>query len=166
MPTREREKQTSPAAPPPEDLRLLKSPEPGDIADPVLATAAYLKAQIGSLVDDQVWQPELPQWIDKSMPTNAIVVMPAGGGKLMGSNRLPVYDSLIDILCYGAARPQADEIARQAVATLRQFAMVKSEGVLMYWARIASGVNPRVETDVNWNFSEFTIQLLHSELVL
>lgn len=160
------ERQTAPPAPPPEDLRALDTPEPGDVADPVLAVARYLKDEMGARVAGQVWQPELPQWIDRSMPTNAIVLMPGGGGKLMAGNRLPVIDSFVDILCYGASRQEASDIARQAASLLRQFAMVKSEGVLMYWARLASGINPRVELGVNWNFSEFTIQVLHSEVVV
>lgn len=138
----------------------------GDVADPTIAVWALLKDRMGADVDGRVYRPELPEDIDRDMPETAIVVMPGGDGRLTAGTRLPVHDSILDVLCYGATRLEADEIARKAASLLKQFAMAKYEGILMYWARQMTGINPRVQLEVNWNYSEFSVQLLHSEYVL
>jgi hypothetical protein len=139
---------------------------PLEIADPVTAVAAYLKLKMGDSVGGRVYRPELPRSIDSKMPTPAIVLMPAGAGKLTSGNRWPIMDSLIDIICYAAARQQGDELAREAQLYLREFNSIVSAGVLLYWARETSGIIPGVESDVNWVTSEITVQVLHSTMKL
>lgn len=144
----------------------------GDVADPTEGVAAFLLAQVGSTVEGRVYRPELPQLDDPLMPTSAIVVMPAGAGGLLAGSRLEVVDSMVDVLCYGETRLNADNLARQAQSALKYLKMQVVEcpeaggKMLLYWAREASGTNPRQEGQANWAYSEFTIQLLHSEFVL
>lgn len=144
----------------------------GDIADPCEAVAQWLSERLPSVPEGKFFTPELPEVDDKEVPTKAVVVMPAGGGKLFGATRMPVYDSLIDILCYGATRLQADTVARQAAGLLRLLQTTsvqcpEAQGkVLLHWARIASGEKPRELTQTNWPYTEFTIQIMHSEVVL
>ena len=140
-------------------------PEGAVLGDPLEAVAAYLKEQMGETVNGNVLRPELPESLDPAMPTAAIVLMPAGGGKLMGANRLPVFDPMMDILCYGPTRQDADDIAREAEYVLREMQMVFIRGLWLYWARIASGMMPRVEPEVLWPYTEFTIQVLATQLL-
>jgi hypothetical protein len=144
----------------------------GDVADPTEAVSFFLLERFTALVEGRVYRPELPELDDPKMPLNAIVCMPAGGGKLLGGTRLPMKDTLIDILCYGETRMEADNIARSAEDALSllgyvmQPCSVAGGHVLMCWSRTASGINPRVEGQAEWPYSEFTIQLLHSRKVL
>lgn len=144
----------------------------GDIADPSEAIAQLLREDMGADVEERVFRPELPQLDDPKMPTSALVVMPAGAGSMFGGSRMEVFDSMLDIICYGSTRLQADVIARKAQSILRLLAMRTiacpevGGKVLVYWARIASGVNPRLEGPADWPFTEFTVQVMHSEFVL
>lgn len=134
-----------------------------EVADPTLAIIAYLQLKMGAAANHYC-RPELPQPLNPEMPTSVVVAMPGGGGSMMGANRLPIYDSIVDVLTYGTTRLEGDELARQAQYYLRQFNQVISEGVLMYWCRETSGIMPRLEPNVAWPYSEFSVQCLHSEL--
>lgn len=144
----------------------------GDVLDPTEAVAFFLKPAMSEAFEGRIFAPAMPTVRNFNPPCPALVVMPAGGGKLYGGTRMPVYDSLVDILCYGGSRDQADTLGRECQELLRvlKYAFVEcpeAEGNgLLHWARIASGVNPREEPQVNWSFVEFTIQLSHAALVL
>lgn len=144
----------------------------GDAADPTEAIASFLLAQMGSQVEGRVFRPELPESDDFKLPTSAIVVMPGGEGNLMAGTRQPALDSMADVLCYGATRLNADNVARQAKNLLDLLKMVtvpclEDDGkILLWWSRTASGIQPRVEGQAEWPFSEFTVQCLHSRYVL
>lgn len=138
-------------------------PETLEIADPTKAVAGYLKQKMGEQVGGKVFRPELPEAINPQMPTSAIVVMPDDGGGMMAGNRLPIRDSCVAVLTYGATRLESDELARQAQHYLRQFNQVVSEGVLMYWCREASGITPHLEQIVAWPFAFAVYQCFFAE---
>jgi hypothetical protein len=142
--------------------------EPPNVADPTKAVAGYLKTMMGDAVEDRVWRPELDQdFINEGkMPAAALVVMPEAGGGMMAGNRLPVRDSCVAVLAYGATRLEGDELARLAQHYLRQFNQVLSEGVLMYWCREASGITPHQEQQVNWPFALAIYQVLFAEVLV
>lgn len=144
----------------------------GDGANPAEAVGYFLKGLMAADAGGRVFSPELPEKRDFEMPTAAIVAQPAGGGKLFGGTRMEVYDTLVDVLCYGSTRFEGDALGRKALEYLRllKYAVVPCPDaggkVLLYWARIASGLQPRVEGQAEWPFSEFTVQVMHSALVL
>ena len=137
-----------------------------EIADPTKAVAGYLKQKMGEKVGGRVWRPELDQTFinEGKMPAAAIVVMPDDGGGMMAGNRLPVRDSCVAVLTYGATRLEADELARLAQHYLRQFNQIVSEEVLVYWCREASGITPHQEQVVAWAFAMAVYQVLFAEL--
>jgi hypothetical protein len=144
----------------------------GDVADPTEGVASFLLAQMGAAANGRVFRPELPEVRDFEMPTSAVVVMPAGEGKLMAGTRQGALDSMMDVICYGETRLNADNLARQAKTLLDLLKMVTvpcldDEGkILLWWSRTASGLQPRVEGQAEWPFTEFTIQCLHSRYVI
>ena len=139
------------------------------IADPRTAVAAFLKTEVGSLVGGRVFRPELPRGEDSNMPRGCIVVFSGGGGHLFGRDRLGVFDSIMDIACYGSTRLEAENIADAAMYAMREMGheewpKSEAEGApsLLHWIRIAGGVKSTIDPQTLWPFAMITVQVMHS----
>lgn len=133
-------------------------PEP---TGPAAAIAAYLKEEC-SQAEGRVFRPELPRGEASKMPRAAIVIFSGGGGHMFGADRLPAFDSVYDIACYGATRLQAEQLGEEAQSVLRELAHVERKGTLLHWARIVGALKSAVDTDTSWPFGIVTIQVMHT----
>jgi hypothetical protein len=150
--------------------------DPTRAADPTKAIAAYLQARVGSLLVQTpsglqgiaagvpaVFRPDMPLTFDQAMPAACIIVRPAGGYTMYGKGQLPVGDPRIDMVCYGAVRLQADQIARACVVALKQLSEQIWEDTLLYWAQISAGPLPLPDQQTLWPASLVSAQVMHGE---
>jgi hypothetical protein len=132
-----------------------------EVGNPRSAVARYLKNTV-TLAEGRVFRPELPKSEDDDMPRACIVVVAAGGGHMFGGDRLPAFDSLMDINCYGSTRLEAEDVADEAQYWLRELAHETFEGTLLHWARIVGAVKSTVDKETMWPYAPVEIQVMHS----
>lgn len=143
-----------------------------EVADPTKGVAAYLKAQIGTMVGNRVWRPELPAPGDPDTPTNpnnpeaAIVVRPEAGYDFLAGSNLPVVTPAIEVCCYGSTRLETQEIARAVIHAMRELLPSVWDGVYLKWARVSSGVIPEIDQNTNWDYARVIFQVMCAELVV
>ena len=126
------------------------------------AVADFLKEKV-TKANGLVYRPELPKGEpQEKMPRACIVVYRGGGGHMMGGNRYPMNDFLLDLACYGEDRYEAEQVADEAETKLRYLAMERRQGCTLYWARIASSNKSAVDSVTMWPFALLTIQVLAS----
>ena len=143
-------------------------------ADPAAAVCAYLASAISTVLatvtapgattsGPAIFRPDMPQWMDKTMPVAAIVVRPAGGYKMFGTGPLPVTDPVLDMICYGGGQQQSYTVAAAAAQALRALRMSVWEGATVYWARIAAGPVPLPDAATYWPATWLSAQVMVSE---
>lgn len=142
------------------------------MSDVVEAVCAYLETftTIKAAVSGAVFGHELPRvavtepaaFKPEEMPRAAIVVIFGGGGHLSGKDRLPRYDSIIDIYAYGSTRLEANDIAQEALEAMRELTETELESIRLFWARIAGGPTPGIDKqETDWPFALVTCQVMH-----
>lgn len=133
-------------------------------ADPTAALAAYLLAQpaVSAIVAGRVFRPDLPASEDKLMPRACIVVREAGGGNLFGPSNIGWGDPRIDLICYGARRLEADQLAREVALALKALRRQTLEGCALQWARPSKPL-PLIDQDTQWPYSLVSAQVAHTE---
>jgi hypothetical protein len=98
------------------------------------------------------------------MPSQTIVVRPAGGYQLFGATNAPIGDPHLDLYCWGSTWLEAEMLASRTIPILRQLRTTTWGGVRLYWARIAGGPNPYEDPETNWPCSVLTAQVAYCEL--
>jgi hypothetical protein len=129
-------------------------------ADPIAAAVAYLKAD-GS-VGSRVFGGELPGREAKSMPRQAVVVKPAGGG-LLGRNGQAYRDQRIDVDCYGETPLEAWGLHLLVEAALSRLSRSVQAGVLLASARSSTRGTLARDPDTDWPVAVSTYQLTLGE---
>lgn len=139
----------------------------GEAADPTLAIAAYLKDQepVWEAAEERIFRPELPEGEDKLMPRACILVRPAGGGAMSARDFLPLIDSRLDLICYGSTRLQAENIAREVAAALKDLRGSSWEGIPVRWARVSAQPASAIDPNTNWPFALVSTQVYHAARV-
>lgn len=146
-------------------------------ADPTAALCTYLASTsvAGLLVDGaaSIFRPKLPPEanLPQPMPFACMVVRPAGGYARFGGGLLPIGDPRLEIVCYGSAELEAQDVARETVGALRalrQQAWVETSAqgsprVRLINARIEAGPLPLVDPDTSWPYCVVVAQVVHSE---
>lgn len=129
-------------------------------ADPAAAIAGIIKDDLGDLVGGRVYRPRLPdsESFRKQMPKAAIEVTAAGGGMRYGGSLLPLSDPRLQIKVYGQTEQEADNIARQVVATLRQVVRRESRGARIDSVNVTDPM-PLIDPDSYWPFSLLSAQV-------
>lgn len=130
-------------------------------ADVRTAIAAFLKAEVEG-AEGRVYRPELPESARPNMPQACIVVYAGGGGQMFGRDRLPVFDDMIDLACYGSTRLEAETIGDEALYALRELGHKTYAGMLLHWARIAGSVKSAIDPETTWPIAVITTQVMHS----
>lgn len=133
--------------------------------DPTAAVAGYLLAQVGTLVTNRVFRPDLPDSETVNMPRACIVVAPAGGYSLFGGATLQVGDPRVDVRCFGQSQLEAQNIAREVILALKALRRGKWEQTLLHWAR-PSGLVPFVDPKTQWPSAVVSAQVAHSEITV
>jgi len=135
-------------------------------ADPTAALAAFLLSNVGSLVDGRVFRPKVPRTEDEFMPRACIVVRNAGGYQLFGDSYLPVGDPRLDVIAYGGSDLEADNIARECLLALKGLQTSVWADCVVHWCKISAGIIPLVDQETNWPFSQFSTQVMVTELAV
>ncbi len=143
-------------------------------ADPLAGIAAYLRANVGSMLDQYtvgdgvrvpaVFRPKLPENVDSSMPMTCIVVRPggAGGNKLFSAGRLPVRDPAIELVCYGTDDLIAYQIANASCTQLRMLTQSVWENCKLYWAHVTGGPVPLPDPATLWSAYWVGLQVMYA----
>lgn len=119
--------------------------------DPIYGLVGYLAADAGvsALVGTRVFGGELPRSENGSMPRQAVVVQPAGGG-IMGLAYQDYGDFRVDVSCYGATPLDAWALYLAVHSALKSLRREVSHSALLHWARPSSkGLSGR-DTDTDW----------------
>lgn len=133
-------------------------------ADPTAALAKYLEEQMGSIVEDRIYRPELPKDVDEIMPDAAVVVTPGGHTALFGKTFLPMGSPLIDFFCYGGSRQQAQMVAYNVERVLQQMPRSVKEECCLCWARIVASTLMKVDVDTLWPLVVVTAQVAYFQI--
>lgn len=146
-----------------------------EIAEPVLAYVMFLRAQVGSMVEQAqqpdgaqypaVFRPDLPRWYAPSMPASAIVVAPRGGYTRFGDGQFPIADPRLDVVCYGAEDDLqgATQLARTVATVTKQLVCEVWNGVLLMSAAVSAGPVPLPDAQTTWPSAWLSVQLVHGE---
>lgn len=139
----------------------------GEAADPTLAIAAYLKDQtlVWEAAEERIFRPELPEGEDRLMPRACVLVRPAGGGLMSARDYLPFIDSRLDHICYGSTRLQAENLAREVAAALKDLRQSRWKGIPVRWARVSNQPASAIDPNTNWPFALVSAQVYHASRV-
>lgn len=135
------------------------------IPDAVAALVAFLKqdVELQGLLGTRVYGGELPASVTGSMPTEAVVVSPAGGLGVIGSAYQEYGDVRLDVNCYGSTPNKAHEIWRCVHPLLKQMQRTSVSGTLLHWAKPAGGPLSLRDPDTDWPYNFSSWQVLAAE---
>jgi hypothetical protein len=135
------------------------------VADPIEALAAFLKADAGvaSIVGTRVFGGELPRAEISSMPRQAVVLLPAGGGA-QGLGFQEWGDQRVDVDCYGAT-PRDGWLLYLAVnAALKQLSHDEFSSVMLMSATPSGRGIPARDPETDWPVTLSSWTLLAHEI--
>jgi hypothetical protein len=147
------------------------------IADPLKALCAFLREQIGDMVAitpgnlpgipagiPAVFRPDVPVGFDQMMPTECVILRPAGGYKRFGRTQIYMADPLVDLLSYGATQQAATQVCQVAITACKQLNNELWENVHLCSAQVAGGPIPMPDAQTLWPMCWASLQVTHGEL--
>lgn len=133
-------------------------------AEPIAALVTFLKADraVAARVGTRVFGGELPRSENESMPRQAVVISPAGGGALGGGYQA-FGDRRVDIDCYGSTGRESWLLYLDVHAALKALRREVHSRVLLHWARISADGSTGRDPDTDWPLTISSWQVLSSE---
>ena len=145
--------------------------------DPLAALCAYLRVEIGSLLDQipsgsglssagapAVFRPDVPKAMDSFMPLRAVAVRGAGGYRRFGGSMLPLSDPRFYFTCFGSSQSQATNIARNVALALKQLSSPQTwEGCVLYSATVEAGPTPLPDEQTLWPTCWVAAEVMHGD---
>lgn len=136
-------------------------------ADPIAAVVAYLKADpdVSTRVGEHVYGGSIPRALNASMPTEAVVVRPAGGYSVYGRGTLPLGDPRMDTDCYGTSEYDSWLVHLDVQHAMKILLRHRAAGVLLHSAaQSAGGVTARDPQTPEWPLTIASYTVISSEL--
>ena len=147
------------------------------VADPLMAMCAFLREQIGDLVTvtpgdikgipagvPAIFRPDMPAAFDAVMPTESVVLRPAGGYTRFGTTQILLGDPRVDVLAYGKTQQSATMVCRAVIVACKFLVVQEWENVLLMSAQCSGGPLPLPDTQTLWPTCWCSLQVTHGEL--
>lgn len=126
-------------------------------------TIGAVVAMIEAAVSFSVYGGDHPEAGSQSpqAPGKAVVVKPSGGTP--GDASLKTVTQRIDIFCYGATLPEADQVRREVYSLVKNMKRETHGDVLLHWMNPASGGTHLRDPDTGWPVMFQSFQVKASE---
>jgi hypothetical protein len=134
------------------------------IADPISALIAYLKADVAlaAKVNNRVYAGELPEGRIASMPEQSVLIRTSGGG-LLPQSYLQIHDVRVDIICYGQTPYAAFDSWRCVHGALKQMYRNVQGSTVLHWALTSGGPLTERQQDTEWPLVLSSWQVMFDE---